>query len=171
MEEWQVKEKDIVSFAPKSTVLPETEEVGHKLGQTEKTWDAECSFPNLATISPVKTGSLGWLLSLMLIMSSLGHGKEKQHTPPRWFPPFLLGTHVFHPENIHQGATILLETWNMLHPSYSIKKCESRWVMQFKPASVLVTLVSRITGISPVCGIFVSKMPQNSRECAVVLDF
>lgn len=39
------------------------------------------SFPKLATISPVKTGSLQWLPSLVLIMNSLGHGKEKQHVP------------------------------------------------------------------------------------------
>lgn len=53
-------------------------------GQKMKNRDSEYSFPKLATISPVKTGSLQWLPSLVLIMNSLGHGKEKQHTPPHW---------------------------------------------------------------------------------------
>lgn len=64
----------------------------------------ECSFPKLATISPVKTGSLQWLPSLVLIMNSLGHGKEKQCPRPPSLAPNLPATNTLFPPLKHQSV-------------------------------------------------------------------
>lgn len=81
---------------------------GLKKNEATEVKKRESSFPKLGAISPVKSGSFQWLPSLLLIMSSLGHGEEKQRgrppPPPPRLPLRLPTSPPLHPPSEHQSA-------------------------------------------------------------------